>query len=116
MVTQNRYYSSLTKRTTTTADPGTSGGTLTVADSTVFSSLDGKYPYALVINTDGTDREVVYVTNRPTSTTLTVTRGRDGTTGQAHTSGATVDHMWLAADGNELSAHMANSWVNVKDK
>lgn len=115
MVAQNRYYSSTTRRTTLSADPGTGGGTLTVADSTVFSSLDGKYPYALVISTDGTDREVVYVTNRPTGTTLTVTRGRDGTTGQAHAVGSTVDHMITAADLNELSAHMANDWFNVKD-
>lgn len=115
MAAQNRYYSSLTKRTTTTADPGTSGTTLTVADSTVFSSLDGKYPYALVVSTDGTDREVVYVTARPSSTTLTVTRGRDGTTGQAHAVGSSVDHMVIAADLNELSAHMANDWINVRD-
>lgn len=113
---QNRFYSSTTRRTTTTADPGTSGTTLTVADSTVFASLDGKFPYALAINTDGTDREIVYVTARPTSTTLTVTRGRDGTTGQAHAVGATVDHVAIAADLNELSAHMATSWVNVMDQ
>lgn len=115
MATQNRYYSSTTKRTTLTADPGTSGATLTVVDSTVFASLDGKYPYALVINTDSTDREVVYVTNRPTSTTLTVARGRDGTTGQAHAIGSTVDHMLIAADLNELSAHMAADWLFVRD-
>lgn len=115
MVTQNRYYSSTTKRTTTTADPGTSGTSLAVVDGSVFSSLDGRFPYAVVISTDGTDREVVYVTARSTNT-LTVTRGRDGTSGVAHAVGSTVDHMLIGADGNELMAHMANSWVNVKDK
>lgn len=115
MVTQNRYYSSTTRPATTTVDPGTSGVTLTVVDSTVFSSLDGKYPYALVINTNGADREVVYVTARPSGTTLTITRGRDGTTGQAHAVGSVVEHMAIAADLNELSNHMAYDGFNVRD-
>jgi lysophospholipase L1-like esterase len=87
-----RSYSSLTKRTTTTVDPGTSGTTLTVVDSTAFSSLDGKFPWAALINWGLTDQEIVNVTGRPSSTTLTVIRAQDGTTGQAHPVGATVDH------------------------
>lgn len=108
-MTQNRYYSSATRRTTTTADPGTSGTTLTVADSTVFSALDSTFPYTLLINWGATDQEVVNVTGRPTDTTLTVVRGQDGSTGQAHAVGATVDHGVSARDFNEAGAHVGAS-------
>lgn len=93
-----RSYSSTTGQTTLTADPGTSGTTLAVADSTKFSSLDGKFPWPAIINLGKVDQEVVTVTDRPSGTTLTVIRGEDGTTGQSHAVGATVDHGISARD------------------
>lgn len=93
-----RSYSSLTKRTSTTADPGSAGTTLTVVDSTVFSSLDGKFPYTVLVNWGQADQELMTVTARPTGTTLTVIRGIAGTTAQAHPIGATVDHGIYDAD------------------
>lgn len=112
---QTRYYSSTTSQTLTTADPGPSGATLTVADSTFFSSLDGKFPYTLLINWGRVDQEIVNVTARPTSTTFTIQRGQDGTTGQAHAVGATVEHGVSARDLNELAAHVATQPLNVRD-
>lgn len=108
-MTQARYYSSTTRRTTTTVDPGTSGTTLTVADSTVFASLDGQFPWTALINWGLTDQEVVNVTARPSGTTLTIVRGQDGTTGQAHAVGATVDHGVSARDFNEAGAHVGST-------
>jgi hypothetical protein len=105
-MTQARFYSSTTKATTTTADPGASGATLTVADSTVFASLDGQFPYTLAINWGLADQELVNVTARPTGTTLTVVRGQDGTAGIAHPVGATVTHDVSARDFNEAGAHV----------
>lgn len=93
-----RSYSSTTRRTTTSADPGTSGTSLAVVDSTVFASLDGLFPWTALINWGLTDQEIVTVTARPDSTHLTVQRGQDGTSGVAHTSGATVDHGISARD------------------
>lgn len=98
-----RSYSSTTGQTALTADPGTGGATLTVADSTKLSALDGKFPYTAVINMGRVDQEVVTVTARPTSTTLTVLRGQDGTTAQAHAIGATVDHAASARDFSQGS-------------
>jgi hypothetical protein len=95
-----RSYSSLTKRTTTTVDPGTSGVTLTVADTSSYAVLDGKFPYTLLINWGQADQEIVNVTARPSSTTFTIQRAQDGTTGQAHPIGATVDHGVSARDYN----------------
>jgi hypothetical protein len=93
-----RSYSSTTRRTTTSADPGTSGTSLAVVDSTVFSSLDGLFPWTALINWGLTDQEIVTVTARPDSTHLTIVRGQDGTSGVAHASGATVDHGISARD------------------
>jgi hypothetical protein len=93
-----RSYSSTTRRTTTSADPGTSGTSLAVVDSTVFSSLDGSFPWTALLNWGLTDQEIVTVTDRPDSTHLTIQRGQDGTSGVAHTSGATVDHGISARD------------------
>lgn len=106
---QTRFYSSATRRTTTTVDPGTSGTTLTVADTTSYAVLDGSYPYTLLINWGLTDQEIVNVTNRPSSTTFTIVRGQDGTSGVAHTIGATVDHGVSARDFTEAGAHVGAS-------
>jgi hypothetical protein len=105
-VAQNRFYSSATRSTTTTADPGTSGTTLTVVDSTVFSSLDGQFPWTALINWGLSDQEIVNVTARPTGTTLTIVRAQDGTAGQAHAVGATVNHGVSARDFTEAGAHI----------
>jgi hypothetical protein len=108
-VAQNRFYSSTARQATTTADPGTAGTTLTVGDSTVFSSLDGQWPWAALINWGLADQEIVNVTARPSATTLTVVRGQDGTTGQAHAVGATVNHGVSARDFTEAGAHVGAS-------
>jgi hypothetical protein len=108
-VAQNRFYSSLTKRTATTVDPGTSGTTLTVADSTSFSVLDSSFPYTILVNWGFSDQEIMKVTARPSSTTFTVVRAQDATTGQAHAPGATVDHGVSAQDFNEAGAHIGAS-------
>ncbi|MDB4872541.1 MAG: hypothetical protein JWL97_3545 [Gemmatimonadales bacterium] len=106
---QNRFYSSTARRTNTTVDPGSAGTTLTVADSTVFSSLDGSWPWTALINWGQGDQEIVNVTARPSSTTLTIVRGQDGTTGQAHAAGVTVDHGVSARDFTEAGAHVGAS-------
>lgn len=106
---QARYYSSLTRRTTTTVDPGTSGTTLTVADTSSFAVLDGSFPYTLLINWGQSDQEIVTATARPSGTTFTIVRGQDGTTGQAHAIGATVDHGVSARDFNDAGSHIGAS-------
>lgn len=106
---QNRWYSSTTQDTTLAADPGTSGPTLTVVDSTVFASLDGKFPWTALINWGAPDQEIVNVTARPSPTTLTVTRGQDGTAGVSHPVDATIEHGVSARDFNEAGAHVGAS-------
>jgi hypothetical protein len=72
----------------------------------VFSSLT-LFPWTLLINWGKADQEIVNVTARPSSTTLTIVRGQDGTTGQAHAIGSRVIHGVSARDPNDTQAHIA---------
>jgi hypothetical protein len=82
---------SATLTTVTTADPGTassgSSGTLAV---TANARMTGSK--IRVIGSSGI-AEIMYVTAGAGTSSLTVTRGQDGTTGVAHSIGATVSQM-----------------------
>jgi hypothetical protein len=101
----SRYYSSVARQTTLTADASAGATTLTVAAATGWPSL---YPYTLILDEGTVDEEVIEVTNR-SGTTLTVTRGVDGTTGVAHTAGASVKHGVSARDFSESRDHEDSS-------
>lgn len=79
--------------TTTTADPGTSGTTLAVTSGAAVnrSGATGGF-YVRVLGTSGVP-EIMLVTAGGNTNSWTVTRGQYGTTGVAHSSGATVSLM-----------------------
>jgi hypothetical protein len=54
----------------------------------------------------GTIKEEVCLCTATTATTLTVTRGYDGTTAQTHDAGAIVEHTVAAIDYDEANAHL----------
>lgn len=56
--------------------------TITVNDATGLPAISGSEYYALTID-DGTNIEIVHVTDDASSPTLTVTRGQEGTSGTA---------------------------------
>jgi hypothetical protein len=97
----SRYYSSVARRTTLTADISAVATTITVAAATGFPSTP---VYTLIIDQDTVNEEVVEVTSR-SGTTLTVTRGVDGTSGIAHTAGAAVEHGVSARDFADSRSH-----------
>jgi hypothetical protein len=101
----SRYYSSVARRTTLTADANASTTSLSVAAATGFPSL---YPYTLILDQDTVNEEIVTVTNR-SGTTLTVERGVDGTSGTSHTAGASVEHGVSARDFTESRQHEDNT-------
>lgn len=89
-----RYYSSVAVATDI---PGgcTSGATsITIGAAT---GLPSSYPYTFIFDPETVDEEVVEVTNR-SGTTLTVTRGVDGTSAVAHSAGAVARHGFSARD------------------
>ena len=102
-----RYYSSIAQRTTLSSSISSSATSMVVAAVTGFPSTT---PYTMIIDQDTINEEVVEVTNR-SGTTLTVTRGVDGTTGVAHTTGATVNHGVSGRDFDEPNAFINGTGV-----
>ena len=92
-----RYYSSIAAQTTLSAGVDSSTATIPVTE---VSGWPSSFPYTLLIDKDTVNEEIVSVTGR-TGTTLTVTRGVDGSSGVAHSAGANVQHGVSARDFNE---------------
>lgn len=101
----SRYYSSVARRTTLTSDVNSSTTSFQVAAATGWPSL---FPYTLIIDQDTVAEEIVTVTSR-SGTSLTVIRGVDGTSGVAHTAGASVEHGVSARDFEESRQHEDNT-------
>ena len=101
----SRYYSSVARRTTLTSDVNGSATSMQVAAATGWPSL---FPYTLIIDQDTVSEEIVTVSAR-SGTSLTVTRGVDGTAGVAHTAGASVEHGVSARDFEESRQHEDNT-------
>lgn len=97
-----RYYSSTAVRTSLAADINASATTIVVNSAVGFPA---SFPWTAIIDQDTISEEVVEVTNR-SGTTLTVTRGVDGTAATSHTSGATVNHGVSARDFDEPNAFL----------
>jgi len=102
-----RYYSSTAAQTTLSAGVDSSTSTIPV---TAVSGWPSSFPYTLLIDKDTVNEEIVTVTGR-TGTTLTVTRGADGTSGVAHSAGANVQHGVSARDFDEPNAFINGTGV-----
>lgn len=88
----------------TTISPGINSIVTTMTVASVLG-LPVSFPYTVIIDIDQSSREVVTVTNA-VSTSLTITRGVDGTTATSHSSGASVVHGVVARDLAEPQAHI----------
>lgn len=97
-----RFYSSIAVRTTLSSGINDSVTSITVAAVTGFP---GSYPYTLILDEDTASQEVVEVT-AGTGTTLTITRGVDGSVAAAHSTGAAVNHGVSARDFDEPNLHV----------
>lgn len=95
-----RYYSSTAVATTLSASANNSTTSITV---TALSGYPTQFPYTAIIDPDTASEEVVTVT-AASGTTLTVTRGSDGTTAVSHNAGAVFRHGVSARDFDEANA------------
>ena len=105
-----RYYSSTAVKTTLSSSIGSADSTMTTASMSGFPS---SYPYTLILEKDSANEEIVTVTAL-VGTSLTITRGVDGTSGRSHSAGTSVEHGVIALDFTNLRAHEANA-ANVHD-
>jgi hypothetical protein len=68
-------------------------------------TLTGSETYTVVIDPDTSLEEILDVTVYSSGDTLTITRGRDGSVGQAHSAGAVIRHMVVGRDLQEANDH-----------
>jgi hypothetical protein len=103
-----RKYSSRSQQTTLTAALTSSGTSAIVVSGTALlggTTISAGETFTVVIDPDTALEEIVDVTAVSTNT-LTVTRGIDGSTGQAHSAGAVVRHMAIGRDYREANTHI----------
>lgn len=104
-----RYYSSTAVRTTVSGSLTNTATSITVAATTGFPT---SYPWTAILDQDTASEEAVTVTAAAGST-LTVTRGVDGTTAVSHASGCTFNHGVSARDFDEPNAHVNDQQPHV---
>ena len=103
-----RKYSSRSQQTTLSGALTSSATSTTVVSGTALLggvTISAGETFTVVIDPDTALEEIVDVTAVSTNT-LTITRGIDGSTGQAHSAGAVVRHMAIGRDYREANTHI----------
>jgi hypothetical protein len=106
-----RKYSSRSQQTTLTGALSSSGTSATVVSGSALlggTTISAGETFTVVIDPDTALEEIVDVTAVSTNT-ITITRGVDGSTGQAHSAGAVVRHMAIGRDYREANTHIEAS-------
>jgi len=106
-----RKYSSRSQQTTLSAALTSSGTSATVVSGSGLLggiTISAGELFTVVIDPDTALEEIVDVSAVSTNT-LTIVRGVDGSTGQAHSAGAVVRHMAIGRDYREANSHIENT-------
>lgn len=98
-----RYFSSVAQPTALAGGISNTNLTMQVQATTGFPT---SYPYTLSVDYGTASEELVDVTNA-SGTTLTITRGVDGTSAQSHGIGAVVRHVSSGRDFADFQTHAA---------
>ena len=110
-----RRYSSISQETSLTAALNSTATTMVVNSAAVLGNITpgSGERFTLVIDPDTALEEIVYAVSptAPSSTTITIIRGVDGTgtegvSGVAHSAGAKVRHMAIGVDFREANNHI----------
>lgn len=100
-----RYYSSVAAETTLVASITNGNTSIQIASATGLPALT---PFTLALDYEAATEELVEVT-AVAGTTLTVTRGIDGTSAASHNAGARVRHVSSARDFSDSRTHEATA-------
>jgi hypothetical protein len=94
---------------TTTATVSTGTGSALLGGVVLGAAVGGIYPdqFTVAIDPDTTNEEICFV-QYVSSDTLTIVRGRAGTTAVSHSSGATVKHVLTSDDLNAFEAGLTS--------
>jgi hypothetical protein len=99
-----RYYSAIAVDNTVGSAVNNSSTTVQLNTSPV--GYPGTYPFTLALDYGASTEELVLVT-AASGTTLTVTRGYNGTTATSHAVGAVVRHVIIAQDMTDFQDHVS---------
>ena len=110
------YFSSTSIETTLGSAIATSGATsMTVASGTGTALMGGVTlgvgnvdVFTVAIDVDTINEEIVFITNQ-SSDTMTIVRGRAGTSATTHSAGASVKHVLTSYDLTNFSNAIASS-------
>ena len=106
-----RNYSSRSQQTTLTSAVTAGASTMVVQSGTALmggQSIPAGTTFTIVLDPDTAIEEIVDATAVSTNT-LSITRGIDGSSAQAHSAGAVVRHMAIGRDYREANAHVEAS-------
>lgn len=106
-----RNYSSRSQQTTLTSAVTAGASTMVVQSGTALlggQSIPAGTTFTIVVDPDTALEEIVDATAVSTNT-FTITRGIDGSSGQAHSAGAVVRHMAIGRDYREANTHIEAS-------
>ena len=106
-----RNYSSRSQQTTLTSAVTAGASTMVVQSGTALlggQSIPAGTTFTIVLDPDTAIEEIVDATAVSTNT-FTITRGIDGSSGQAHSAGAVARHMAIGRDYRESNAHIEAS-------
>lgn len=106
-----RKYSSRSQQTTLAATISSTATSMNVVSGGASALMGGVtvpsgQTFTVVIDPDTALEEIVDISNWSTGDTLTITRGIDGSSGQAHSAGAVVRHMAIGRDYREANTHI----------
>ncbi len=96
----SRYYSAIAQDTTLSTSITNSSTSMVVGGTVGYPSV----PFILAVDYNAASEELVTVTNI-SGTTLTITRGYNGTTPVAHSTGAAIRHVITAQDLTDAQSH-----------
>jgi hypothetical protein len=103
-----RNYSSRSQQTTLTSAVTAGASTMVVQSGSALlggQSIPAGTTFTIVLDPDTAIEEIVDATAVSTNT-FTITRGIDGSSGQAHSAGAVARHMAIGRDYRESNAHV----------
>ena len=86
-----REFSGAVLRTSLSANISNSSSSISVVDGSTYPN--GNNPFVIVIDRGNSSEEKVLIASRASNTLTVEERGYDGTTANAHASGAFIDHV-----------------------
>ena len=103
-----RYYSANAVDNTVASSITSSSTSVTLSSSPI--GYPGSYPFVVALDYNTASEELVLVTGA-SGTTLTITRGYNGSSATSHATGAVVRHVLVAQDMTDFQDHVASSTV-----